>query len=153
MYSKMRPVSCTNTYHDVTDLVTHGKVKNTKTWTSWEPNINFSRNKKIINLCLRSHILRSDHFVSEVIFNIWFSMLRSTHRKWYLKMWYLKIFKGFLKNFVNFTRKPVLESLYNKISYLQDFSEIFKSINFEERLRTNSPEFTYVDLKSCTFRI
>ena len=25
----MHPVSCTNTYHDVTDLVNHGTVKNT----------------------------------------------------------------------------------------------------------------------------
>ena len=30
-YSKMHPVSCKNTHHDVTDLVTHGIVKNTKT--------------------------------------------------------------------------------------------------------------------------
>ena len=36
IYSKMRPVSCTNTHHDMTDLVNHGMVKNTKTWTSWE---------------------------------------------------------------------------------------------------------------------
>ena len=138
MYSKMRPVSCTNTYHDVTDLVTHGKVKNTKTWTSWEPNINFSRNKKIINLCLRSHILRSDHFVSEVIFNIWFSMLRSTHRKWYLKMWYLKIFKGFLKNFVNFTRKHLYWSLFIiKFHTFRTFQKFLKasiSKNVYERI-------------------
>ena len=30
----MRPVSRTNTYHDVTDLVNHGIVKNAKTWIS-----------------------------------------------------------------------------------------------------------------------
>ena len=45
MYSKMQPV-CTNTHHDVTDLVNHGMVKNTKTWISWELNMNFLRNKK-----------------------------------------------------------------------------------------------------------
>ena len=28
---KMHPVSCTNTRHDVTDLVNHGMVKNTET--------------------------------------------------------------------------------------------------------------------------
>ena len=41
-------------------------VKNTKTWISWERNIIFLRNKKILNLCLRWHILRSYHFVAEV---------------------------------------------------------------------------------------
>ena len=30
-YSKIHLVSCTNTHHDVTDLVNHGMVKNTKT--------------------------------------------------------------------------------------------------------------------------
>ena len=36
----MHPVSCTSTHHDVTDLVNHGKCKNTKTWISYEWNIN-----------------------------------------------------------------------------------------------------------------
>ena len=27
IYSKTHPVSCTNTHHDVTDLVSHGMVK------------------------------------------------------------------------------------------------------------------------------
>ena len=36
----------------VIDLVNHGMVKNTKTWISWEQNITFLWNKKIINLCL-----------------------------------------------------------------------------------------------------
>ena len=43
-------------------------VKNTKTWISWERNIIFLRNKKILNLCLRWHILRSYRFVAEVTF-------------------------------------------------------------------------------------
>ena len=34
-------VSCTNTHHDVTDLVNYGIVKNAKTWISWTEN-NFS---------------------------------------------------------------------------------------------------------------
>ena len=36
IYSKMRPVSCTNTLRDITDLVNHGMVKTTKTWISWK---------------------------------------------------------------------------------------------------------------------
>ena len=69
IYSKMNLVSCTNTHCDVIDLVNHGKVKNTKTWVSSEQNIIFLRNKKILNLCFRWHILRSYHFVAEVTFN------------------------------------------------------------------------------------
>ena len=30
IYSKMHPVSCTNTHHDVIDLVHYGMVKNAK---------------------------------------------------------------------------------------------------------------------------
>ena len=62
----MHPVSCTNTHHDVTDLVNHGMVKNTKTLISQERNIAFLWNKKILDLCLRWHILRSYCFVAEV---------------------------------------------------------------------------------------
>ena len=68
-YSKMYLVSCTNTHCDVTDLVNHEMVKNTRTWISWEWNIIFLWNKKILNLCLRWHILRSYRFVAEVTFN------------------------------------------------------------------------------------
>ena len=55
-------------HRDITDLVNHGMVKNTKTWISWERNIIFLRNKKILNLCFRWHILRSCRFVVEVTF-------------------------------------------------------------------------------------
>ena len=68
IYWKIYLLSCTNTHRDVTDSVDHGMVKNTKTWISWEWNIIFLRNKKILNLCLRWHILRSYCFVSEVTF-------------------------------------------------------------------------------------
>ena len=61
-------VSCANTHHDVTNLVNHWMVKNTKTWISWEWNITFLWNKKIVNLCLKWHILRSYRFVVEVTF-------------------------------------------------------------------------------------
>ena len=62
IYSKMHPGSCNNTHHDNTELVNHDMVKNTKTLTSWEQNITFLWNKKILNLNLRWHILRSYHF-------------------------------------------------------------------------------------------
>ena len=70
IYSKMHTVWCTNTHDDVSDLVNHRMVKNTKTWISRERKIIFLRNKKILKLCLRWHILRSYHFVAEVTFNI-----------------------------------------------------------------------------------
>ena len=69
IYSKIYPVSCTNTHHDVIDLVNNGMFKNTITWISWKWNITFLRNKKILNLCLRWHIFRSYCFVAEVTFN------------------------------------------------------------------------------------
>ena len=72
IYSKMCLVSCTTFHRDVTHLVNHRMVKNTKIWISWERNIIFLRNKKILNLCLRWHILRM-----EAIFKI----LRSFAKK------------------------------------------------------------------------
>ena len=66
---KMHPVSCTNTHRDVTDLVNHVMVNDTKTWISQEQNITFLWNKKILNLCLRWHILRSYRFAAEVTYN------------------------------------------------------------------------------------
>ena len=68
IYSKMYLVSYTNTHRDVTDPVNHGIFKNAKTWISWQRNMIFLRNKKILNLCLRWHILRSYCFVVEVNF-------------------------------------------------------------------------------------
>ena len=68
IYSKMHLVLCSNTHHNITDLVNYGIVKNTKTWISWEWNITFLQNKNILNLCLRWHILRSYHFAVEVTF-------------------------------------------------------------------------------------
>ena len=68
IYSKIHPVSCTNTHHDVTDLVNHGIVKNTKTWISWKLKLFFLRNKKILNFCLRWHIFRCYRFLAEVTF-------------------------------------------------------------------------------------
>ena len=69
IYSKMHLISCTNTHCDITHLVNHGMVKNTKTWISWEQNIISLWNKKILDLCFRWHILRSYCFVAEVTFN------------------------------------------------------------------------------------
>ena len=60
----MHPVH-NNIRHDVTDLVNHGMVKNTKAYISREL---IYETKKILNLCLRWHILRSYHFVVKVTF-------------------------------------------------------------------------------------
>ena len=79
VYSKMLLDSCTNTHHDVTDLVNHAMVKNMKTWISWERNIIYLPNKKILNLCFRWHILRSYHFVAEVTFKL-DALLHKTHQ-------------------------------------------------------------------------
>ena len=57
IYSKMHPVSCTYTHHDVTDLVNHVMIKTAKTWISWLQKISFLQNKKIFNLSLRWHIV------------------------------------------------------------------------------------------------
>ena len=43
-------------------------VEKTKTWISWEQNLTFLQNEKILNLYLRWHISRSYHFVAEVTF-------------------------------------------------------------------------------------
>ena len=68
--AKMHLVSCTNTRHNVTYLVNNGMVKNTKTSITWERNITFLRNKKILKLCFRWHILTSYDLVVEVTFNV-----------------------------------------------------------------------------------
>ena len=65
----MRAGSSTNIHHDVTDLVNQGMVGNTKNLNILKQNITFLRNKKILNLCLRWHNLRSYHFVAEATFN------------------------------------------------------------------------------------
>ena len=65
----MHPVSFINVHHDVIDLVNQEMVKTSKPWISWEPTTTFLRNKKICNLCLRWHILRSYRLVAEVTFN------------------------------------------------------------------------------------
>ena len=67
--SKIHLVSCTNTHHEVTDLLNHGMVKNTKTLISWEQNITSLPNEKFLKLCLRWHILGGYCFVAEVTFN------------------------------------------------------------------------------------
>ena len=45
-----------------------GKSRDRQIWISWERNIAFLRNKKILNLCLTWHILRSCCFVAKVTF-------------------------------------------------------------------------------------
>ena len=64
----MYPVQYTNIHHDVIDLVTQGMVENIKNWIIWEQNINFLRNNKMTNLCLRWIFLWGYCFVEEVTF-------------------------------------------------------------------------------------
>ena len=48
----MHPISCTNNTHcDITDLVNHGMVKNTKIYISSEQNVTFLWNKKKFKAC------------------------------------------------------------------------------------------------------
>ena len=64
--SKMHSVSCTNT-HDIIDLVYLELVQNTRAWISWEWNMTFLWDKKILKLCLNWHILIYP-FLAEVTF-------------------------------------------------------------------------------------
>ena len=68
-YLKIHLAPCTNTHQNITGFVNHGVFKTTKTWIFWEQNITFLQNKKVLNLCLRWHILRNYCFLVEVIFN------------------------------------------------------------------------------------
>ena len=86
----MHPVSCTNTHRDVTDLVNHVMVKNTKAWIPWEWNIIFIRNKKNFNLYLRWHILRSYRFIAEVTLKDVSSLISCT---WLTKLKFTVILK------------------------------------------------------------
>ena len=110
IYSKMHPVSCTNTHHDVTYFVNHGMVKNTKTWIFREQNRIFLWNKKILYLCLRWHILKKKNFFcSQVTFKqdacfyilLWRNYFSWWHNYRYLiksiAMW-IYMFKGFHKH-------------------------------------------------------
>ena len=63
IYSKMHPVSCTNT-HDVADLPNHGMAKNTKTWKYHENRTTFLRSEKILNLCFRWNVFEKLLFSS-----------------------------------------------------------------------------------------
>ena len=63
----MRPVSCTNTHHDVKIWQIMGWLK-IQTLEYLE-NGTFLRNKKVLKLCLRQHILRTYSFVMEVTYN------------------------------------------------------------------------------------
>ena len=56
-----------STHHDVTDLVNHGMEKY-KNLNILRTEHNFSTKKKILNLCLGWHILRSYRLVKEVTF-------------------------------------------------------------------------------------
>ena len=80
IYSKMHPVSWTNTHHGVTDVVNKVWLKIQKS-KYLENGICFTKKLKIkINLCLRSHILRSYSFVAEVTLNISRNLIKGIFR-------------------------------------------------------------------------
>ena len=85
IYSEMHLVSCTNTHCDVTDLVYHKMIKSIKTWIPWEWNITFLWNKKILDLCLRWHILKSCCFVAEVTFKCSGNIMLYQFHDWPMK--------------------------------------------------------------------
>ena len=105
--SKMHLVSCTNTHRHITDMVNHGMVKNKKTWISWEWNIIFLQNKKVLNLCFRWHISRSYSFVAQVTFK--------------------DFVEAFLKDFADF---PLLEIVKNLIIYFVEAFGWFSHYQF-----------------------
>ena len=80
---KMPLLSYTNTHHDVADVVNYGMVKNSTIWISWEWNITFLQNKKILNMCLIWNILRSYCFVA-------------LHIDWHHYKWFLKFLHKFI---------------------------------------------------------
>ena len=88
IYSKKYSALCTNTHHDITDLVNHGFVKNTKTRISWEQIITFLKNKKKFLICASDHILKSYRLVAEVSFNVeletsFLNLNYRLRREWY----------------------------------------------------------------------
>ena len=108
VYSNMHPVSCINTHHDVTDLISHGMVKNIKTWISWEWNIIFPRNKKILNLCLIWYILK----VTFIVRNL---KIVNVHKQPPGGV----LLKVVLRNFAKLTGKHLCQSLFfNKVAGL-----------------------------------
>ena len=84
--SKIQKCTLTHdTHYQITDLVNHGMVKNTKTWISWEWSITFLQNRKNLNLCIRWNILRSYCFVANVT-----SKLTSVRELWMFNIWIIK---------------------------------------------------------------
>ena len=62
--SRMYPLSCANTYHDVWDFKVHERVRNKKIWKSQEQNMISLCNKKIIKFCLRWYTLKIYRFAA-----------------------------------------------------------------------------------------
>ena len=135
----MQPVSCTNTHYDVTDLLNHGIVKNTKTWISLERNITVLQNKKILNLCLRWHVLISYHFLAEVTFNKLAGLRLATLSK--KRIWHRWIFPV---NFVKFLRTSFLQNTSGRLLLHGVSSKFFwkvckpffsnKATNFDDKI-------------------
>ena len=94
IYSKIHPVSCTYTHHNVTDLVNHGMVKNTKKLEYLESG-RFLWNKKILNLCFRWHILRSYRFAAKITFKALFNTVIFIFQESKMQLVSLDILKRF----------------------------------------------------------
>ena len=134
IHSKMHLVSCTNTHRDITDLVNHGMVKNTEAWISWEWNIIFLWNKKILNLCFRWHILRSYCFVAEVTFKDCigiFNFVQTLKRKRLIQRTWQKItpwliFKELVQKIIICVWKKIPSFLKHDYFFVNSFFFIFR---------------------------
>ena len=115
--------TCPMYHHEVTDLVNHGMVKNTKTWMSSERNITFLRNKKILNPCLRWHILRSYHFAKEVTFKSHL-FLKIQHDFFFFFNWVDLVLDDHLRSLSRFfinSRKSSSYTTFTTINYNSNF--------------------------------
>ena len=138
IYSEMHLVSSANTYCDVTDLVNHEMFKNTKTWISWERNIIFLRNKNVLNLCFRQHILGSYRFVVEVTLklDVWlpWSWEGRTVQKYFITFTKAIFFSWFFFKIINMAIIIILlsfklicrfEFINNKLMKITNVSDFF----------------------------
>ena len=134
----MHPVSWTNTHPDVTYFLHHGMVKNTKTWISGERNINFLQNKKMLNQCLRWHILRSYCFVADAI--LYFAESISQNRSSRLECFVKRFPKNFHSIFkTSFLQNNCEEQLLRKIqeNVSRSVARTYANISDSERCNNN----------------
>ena len=132
-------------------------VKNAKAWISWERNIIFLQNKKILNLCFRWQILRSYHFEAEVTFKILIE-----NRKSFLSLSKTKKTKkqqtteAFFKQKIEFPE--IFVNNYNlseteKLTVIKYWSRMPTYFNrkYSQRTRKLSQIYKFVTNKSVSF--